>query len=73
MSGAGILWIIIRRQRRVEMDHQLSLGPVYEEPGLLESAIPQRRTAASLTMSEASESHVEMEINAAYGHIPRQV
>ena len=47
-------------------DHQPPLDPLYED--LSESATPKMRTALSISQTEASESNVEMETNAAYGH-----
>ena len=68
-GGLGILWITIRRQKRVKNDHQLPSDPVYEDP--LESATPKMKTTiSSLTDHEASEFHVKMETNTAYGHVP---
>ena len=50
-------------------DHQPPSDPVYEDP--LESATQRiETTISSLTDHEASEFHVEMETNAAYGHVP---
>ena len=59
-GGLGVLWITIRRQKRViENDHQLPSDPVYEDP--LESAMQTMKTTilSSLTDHEASEFHVE--------------
>jgi hypothetical protein len=66
-GGLGVFWITTHRQRRVKRDLQLSSDPIYEEP--LESVTSKMKAATSRTEAAELRIHVEMETNAAYGHV----
>lgn len=64
-GGLCVLWMKNHRQKQVKRDHQLPsvADPVYEEmPSSGEST-----ASKPISLTEASESLIEMETNAAYG------